>query len=495
MARSRPASPAAVLLRVFFLASFLWFALPWLIHLTFLDGQDCYHLTPAAVAPDLASIQQRLAAGQDQRMHALFPEGRLFSHSFYGFTLINLSAANPQDVAFRQHTLAELAGQIPQVEALATQPPYDTAKNLTPTGGIIAAGHPNLLRAGYAVLGGTDPALLAAFHTQSEIIFQAFSKSPVASVETYPDQIWPVDNLAALESLRLHDVLYHTAYSQAADRWAQYMAAHFEPSTGMMNMQISPTGAIADGPRGCGLSWMLAFLPNLAPDLARQQYDRYRQNWFSHPLGTTGIREFPPGRTDTFTDSDTGPIIFSLGTGATGFGIAAAKANHDVPNLTGLLRALDLCSLPAYSTDLSHSHFAGQVLLADEIALWGQTLTRWDAPTQLPPEPAPPTALHNFWMVIAILTLACTLLTWLLTRWTLRAFQVCRREPGCFGGSRRIFFILAAITLVAFLILPPMNWLYTFFALAILDITESRFGTRAQLSPPDQSPSPSESRA
>ncbi|MEI8194988.1 MAG: hypothetical protein WCI73_03670, partial [Phycisphaerae bacterium] len=348
-----PLPPSAVVLRCFLLASWLWFTLPWFWTLCTVDGTACYHLTPAAVGSDLRSIRARLSAGHDQSMHRLFPEGRLFAHSFYGFTLLNLAAANPQDHAFRQQTLAELARLIPLTEALATQPPFDQGQTLTPKGGIIPAGHTNLLRAGYALLGGADPALLAAYHAQSELLFQAFAKSPVASLETYPTLTWPVDSLMALESLRLHDVLYQTAYATAAQRWAQWMSAHLDPATGLLNMQIDQRGQIHDGPRGCGLSWTLALLPNLAPDLARAQYALYRAAWFRHPLGTTGIREFPTDRQGQFVDCDTGPIIFGLGTAATGFGLAAAKANHDPTNLTGLLRAVELCSFPAYSTDLS----------------------------------------------------------------------------------------------------------------------------------------------
>src|SRR4051812_47234670 len=103
-----PVWPVAVLVRGFVLASWLWFAVPWLWQLATVNGEACYHMTPAGARADLKSIRQRLEAGHDERMHALFPEGRLFSHSFYGFTLINLSAANPQDATFRAETLEEL---------------------------------------------------------------------------------------------------------------------------------------------------------------------------------------------------------------------------------------------------------------------------------------------------------------------------------------------------------------------------------------------------
>ena len=100
--------PTALVLRLFLLASFLWFAIPWLFTLSTVNGTTCFQPAPAATRHDLASIRNRLAAGDAQRMHHLFPEGRLFSYSFYGFTLINLATANPHDTSFRNETLEEL---------------------------------------------------------------------------------------------------------------------------------------------------------------------------------------------------------------------------------------------------------------------------------------------------------------------------------------------------------------------------------------------------
>jgi len=475
------------MVRVFFFVSFLWFTVPWLWTLCTLDAADCYHLTPDAVSADLRSMRSRLAAGDDQAMHRLFPEGRLFSHSFYGFTLVNVAVSNPQDRAFRQHTLAELTRLITITEYLSAQPPFDQCETMIPKGGVIAAGHVNLLRAGYAILGGSDQAILAAYHTQSELLYQSFGKSAVATLESYPGLTWPVDNVVALESLRLHDVLYKTSYTAAVDRWVQWMTAHADHSTGLFNMQIDQQGGIHDGPRGCGLSWTFAFLPAFAPDVARQQYALYRDNWFLHPLGTTGIREFPPDRQEQFVDADTGPIVFGMGTAATGFGIAAAKANNDPANLTGLLRGLNICSFPAYSTDLSHSRFFGQVLLADELALWGQTITRWDAPALLPAAPARAQPLWHFWVVLLLLIAFTALFMWLLLRTALGAWRSCRESPKRWTLIHQFFLILAILTLALFVLVPEVRWLYAFLVLAFLEVMEARF---FPLRRPDPAPSP-----
>ena len=75
--------------------------------------------------------------------------------------------------------------------------------------------------------------------------------------------------------------------------------------------QVTRKGDVADGPRGCALSWSLAFMPVLTPDLARQQYALYRAKWFRHPWGTTGIREWSPGRSGMM-DPDSGPVAYEI---------------------------------------------------------------------------------------------------------------------------------------------------------------------------------------
>lgn len=270
-------------------------------------------------------------------MQRLFPEGRLFSYSFYGFALVNMATADPSDASFRDFVLQELERLVPIVQEQADQPPFrNRQRSMVPAGGILPSGHANLLRAGYALLGGSDPALLTAFHEHSEELFDAFSDSPVGSVATYADLVWPVDSTPALESLRLHDVLHGTHFAAAAERWEVWMADNLDEGTGMMVSFVSPSGEGRDGPRGCALSWSLAFMPGFAPALARHQFERYRSSWFVDVLGTTGVRDWPPG-VDGFVDADTGPIAFGIGAAASGFGIAAAKANGDEASLTRML--------------------------------------------------------------------------------------------------------------------------------------------------------------
>ena len=63
-------------------------------------------------------------------------------------------------------------------------------------------------------------------------------------------------------------------------------------------------------------------------------------------------------------DVDTGPVIAGVGLAATGFGIAAAKAQNDLPNLKGLLSGLELLGFPLWTPLAQKHYFLGKVLAA-----------------------------------------------------------------------------------------------------------------------------------
>jgi len=471
--RAGSATPGGALVRLFIAFSLAWFMVPWLGGLAGTSGRRWYGGLRLEAWAQLCSIQQRLARGEAEEMDRLFPEGKLFSYSFYGFSLVNLATANPQELAICEVAKAELERILPIVEAEVDAPAFAASRHLTPKGGIIPAAHANLLRAGYVLLGGTREDILRAFHEASALLFAEFAKSPVASLETYPHDFWPVDNVCALESLRLHDVLFGTRYARACERWAEWMAAHLDAATGMMVAQVSRDGGVVDGPRGCALSWSLALLPGFAPELARSQYERYRSTWFVHVLGITGAREWPPGRSGTM-DSDTGPVLFGIGAAASGLGIAAAKANGDAANLTGMLRGVELFGLPVWNRRGKH-YFLGRALLADELALWGKTIRVWDRPPRDDrPHPWPAPALWSFWLVYAPLLALSGLILYPVTRSAVRAALRARRDPDRWRRSRPIVLALQAGVIVAWLAFPGFTWLHAMLLSGCVAIAESR---------------------
>ncbi|MHC4744688.1 MAG: linalool dehydratase/isomerase domain-containing protein, partial [Planctomycetota bacterium] len=362
--RKRLDTPSVMAFRSFLFFSILAFAVSWCIGTVVVSRANWHGPAPDAAKASVRAIQRRLARGEADTMQKIFPEGRLFSHSFFGFSLVNMALNEPPNSAFTRMAVEEVENLLAAVESMVDQPPFDICKDMTPKGGIIIAGQANLLRAGYLLIGGGRTNIAERFHAESQIIYDAFMKCAVGSLESYPQLVWPVDNICALESLRLHDVMYGTDYAEAPKRWVKWMASHLDSESGMMVAQSSAWGGVFDDPRGCALSWSLAWMGGFGPEFAESQYALYRKNWITSVCGITGVREWWPGKEGNM-DCDTGLVVGGIGMAASGFGIAATKANGDTENFHKLVRQAELLSLPAWSPGGEINYFFSKVLLAD----------------------------------------------------------------------------------------------------------------------------------
>ncbi len=157
---------------------------------------------------------------------------------------------------------------------------------------------------------------------------------------------WAEDAIFALESLRLHDLIFHSDYSKARYAWLSWLKNHLDKESGMMVSQVNPrSGEIDDGARGSALSWALAFLPQLDEEFARSQFAKFRESWFVPFGGMLGIYEWYKGK-EKPTQFHVGPVVFGLGAAASGIGIAACKANEDYVSWHKLLRSLETFGFP-----------------------------------------------------------------------------------------------------------------------------------------------------
>jgi len=298
-----------------------------------------------------------------ERRQRAFPEGYLFCNSFHAFTLINLAMDYPDDSRLRADVIAQL-------KALLERTRWDKHT------GIIHMGHLNLVRAGFLCLADDDD-IEDAFKEDCALLTAAYERTDCASLPSYGNLTWPVDNLAALNALCLHDELFGTDYRKYLDRWIAWMSAHRDRETGLMISQWDRVEkAPLDVPRGCALSWDIAFLGVFAPDFGASEYARYKELMGLEKGTLKGFREWPPGYSRP-ADVDSGPVIDDIGVAASAFGLAAAKIMRDREYFKGLLGMGEAIGLP--TTDgRGRRYFAGHFLLADVLATWAKTHRRWE---------------------------------------------------------------------------------------------------------------------
>lgn len=420
---------------------------------------------------ELRSIERRLSEGEDVRMAFIIPEAGLFANSFYGYSLINISLSDKVSQEFREHSRQQLQKLIEKISAMKDVQPYVINANLKPPGGIILAGHTNLLRAGYVIIGGKNKQIIEDFHHGSEELSAAFLAGRVPFPECYPGYTWAQDSIFALESLRLHDHLFKTDYSRARNRWFTWMKEHVDPESKMMVTQISPDGEILDGPRGCAIAWALAFMPQLDPEFAHQQFAQFRsEDWFKIFGGMLGIREWYRG-VEKPTQFHTGPVLFGLGAAASGIGIAACRSNGDYASWNRLLRALETLGFP-YAKCGEKSYYFNQCLLADVLALWGKTICRWDsrsAPATVQWNPIHQDGFFGTFACACLASLGVNILLIWRVAFLCKDRNLIRPQ---WQPATVLAFVLQASVLLALMLVPSFPWTLAIVFSAVIDVFE-----------------------
>ncbi len=155
--------------------------------------------------------------------------------------------------------------------------------------------------------------------------------SALLLLQTYPSEVYPVDNCAVIASIALHGRATGADHSALVRAWAERCRRDYvDPKTGLLYQCVHPkTGKPADAPRGSGTVLGLYFLSYADPALSRELFGAMRRELFGTVFGFGGIREYPRGATDGYGDIDSGPILFGYGTSATGFALAGARIHGD----------------------------------------------------------------------------------------------------------------------------------------------------------------------
>lgn len=180
---------------------------------------------------------------------------------------------------------------------------------------------------------------------------------------------WPADQAATLSALTVHD---HVRGTHLADEPVRAWLARVG-TTGLHVSAISPSLWYADLPRGCALSWTAFHMAQFAPVEGRALWDRYVVASWVDVAGLGGLREWPDG-VDAAWDVDSGPVIFGMGTGATGLGLAPARVYGDARVLAAIERTSLVFGAP---WGWRSREMLAVPFLADAILFHGAAATTW----------------------------------------------------------------------------------------------------------------------
>jgi hypothetical protein len=191
---------------------------------------------------------------------------------------------------------------------------------------------------------------------------------PTAHAASYESMSlrWPADQTVTLASLARFDRAHGgTQLTAPLAAWEKFMSKHVDAKTKLPESEVTGRGPGAKHPRGCAQSYITRYLNEADPSLAATWWSAYRTHFLVRMGPIAGFREWPPG-VERKGDVDSGPIIMGIGTAASAFALAAAKAQGDLA-LAAQLEANQTALLSAgVGGELTHS------VLAEAIAFQGK---------------------------------------------------------------------------------------------------------------------------
>ena len=224
-----------------------------------------------------------------------------------------------------------------------------------PAGSSLDRGHVAYL--GYAGLALGLHRLVAGpsrFDAQHDAIVAAlarrFAASSTGLVETYPGEVYPVDNAAALGALALHAKATRSEPSAGLTRGLHAIRTHgVQHVSGLLAQAVDPvTAAPRDPGRGSGTSLAAYFLAYADPAMSASLYRALHRELFRTIVGFGVILEHPASCVECTgrVDIDSGPVFAGFGVSATGFSIGASRANDDRDTFTSLYATAHLFGAP-----------------------------------------------------------------------------------------------------------------------------------------------------
>ena len=180
--------------------------------------------------------------------------------------------------------------------------------------------------------------------------------SRTSLLETYPGEVYPVDNASVAGSIGLTYLGTGAPRPPVLDRWLKmFREQDVEASSGLVHQSVSALdGRPLEPGRGSGTALSVYFLADLDPALAGDLYQSILSSLRETVLGFGAIREYRRG-VEGRGDIDSGPLILGYSISATGFSIGASRLMGDDETFEDLFATYRLFGIPhMMNGELSH---------------------------------------------------------------------------------------------------------------------------------------------
>jgi hypothetical protein len=177
----------------------------------------------------------------------------------------------------------------------------------------------------------------AILRAQTESLTRELLAAPLHLADDYPGECYPNDVLWAVVALRRATALGYGSRDDVERLARELFTVLDGPARAEQGLPAFQVDAASGTPlqpaRGSGNSGILSMAAELDQGIASRWYARYAEQYWSEGW-LHGFRELPRGM-KSHGDVDSGPILFGVGSVASGFGIGAARSvgrlDHAVP--------------------------------------------------------------------------------------------------------------------------------------------------------------------
>ena len=173
------------------------------------------------------------------------------------------------------------------------------------------------------------------------------SSEPGLLIETYPGEVYPVDNAAVMAAIALHARATGRARPALVASWAARARSRWvDPESGLLFQAWNArTDRPADAPRGSGTTLASYFLAFADAQLSRDLHIAAERALDRPILGFGLYQEYPSGWSGA-GDIDSGPLVLGYSISATGFALAGRRMFGDEQSYSQLYATLHLLGAP-----------------------------------------------------------------------------------------------------------------------------------------------------
>ena len=162
------------------------------------------------------------------------------------------------------------------------------------------------------------------------VLIKRIEASSFGLLQSYPGEVYSVDNCAVIGSIGLHGKATGKDYTLLVSTWIDNFRKRCVDRTGLLFQALDCNSCEAiDLPRGSGTALGLYMISFADQNFAATLYSAMRSQLTRNIFGFGGVREYIAGTTGKYGDIDSGPVVFGFGLSATGFAISGARLCYD----------------------------------------------------------------------------------------------------------------------------------------------------------------------